>query len=168
MFFKKLISGLFIAFFLAVIALLLISSFNIPGVPLDARVVQSGSMEPAIRTGSVVFIVPSELYTEGDVITFRREESSLDAPVTHRIISVQVVGGEYLYRTKGDNNEIEDTNPVRESEVLGKVRFNIPFIGYALEAARTPWGFAVLIIVPALLIIFEEGKKIRRELKKDV
>ena len=166
LFLKKFISWLFTILFLAVIALLLISSFSIPGIPLDARVVQTGSMEPAIKTGSVVFIWPADVYTEGDVITFQRAESKLEAPITHRIISVSVTEGEYVFRTKGDANSAADAESVEESEVFGKVRANVPYLGYALEAARTPWGFAVLIIVPALLIVFEEVKKIWKELKR--
>lgn len=165
-FLKKFISGLFITLFVAVVALLLVSTFSIPGVPIDARVVQTGSMEPAIRTGSVVFIYPSELYAEEDVITFQREGSRLEVPITHRIVSVSVTEGEYVYRTKGDANDAADASPVYKDEVLGKVRLSVPYLGYALEAARTPWGFAILIIIPALLIMWEEAKKIFRELKK--
>lgn len=167
MFFKKFISGLFILLFLAVAALLLVSSFRIPGVPVDVRVVLTGSMEPAVKTGSVVFISPSEIYTEGDIITFQRKESRLETPITHRIISVSVIDGEYAYRTKGDANDAEDLNPVSADEVFGKVRLSIPFVGYVLSGVKTPWGFAIIIILPAILIILEEAKKIRREVKKD-
>ncbi len=166
LFLKKFISWLLITLFLAVIGLLLVSSFSIPGLPLDARVVQTGSMAPAIPTGSVVIIWPAELYKEGDVITFQRTESRLEAPITHRITSVSVMEGEYIYRTKGDANSGVDAEPVEASEVIGKVRADVPYIGYALQAARTPWGFAVLIIVPALLLIFEEAKKILREVRR--
>lgn len=165
-FLKKFISSLFAGIFIAVILLFLISSFSIPGIPLEARVVQTGSMEPTIKTGSLVFIYPSKIYTEGDIITFRREGSRLEAPITHRIISVTVTEGEYFYRTKGDANDGADASPVRDGEVIGKVLFDIPWVGYAIDAARTPWGFTVLIILPALFIMWEEGKKIWNELKR--
>jgi len=49
-------------------------------------VVQSGSMEPAIGTGSVVFVAerPAEKIGEGDVITFA--DSQTGPTTTHRVI----------------------------------------------------------------------------------
>jgi signal peptidase len=165
--FLKVLSNIAIGLFVLIVGLLLVSSFSIPGIPFDTRVVITGSMEPAIKTGSVVFIRPVELYAEGDIITFRRANSQIEEPITHRIVSVEAVEGEYLYTTKGDANDAEDTNPVLYDEVFGKVQFHVPWVGYALDVAKKPIGFTILIILPLLLIIFEEVKKIRRELKKD-
>lgn len=162
----KILSTGAIVLFVAVAGLLFISSVSIPGVMLDARVVLTGSMEPAIPTGSVVFTLPRSTYAEGDIVTFKRAESTLETPITHRIMRVEVFEGSTFYTTQGDANEHPDSEPVRESEVLGRVLFHIPFIGRLLELARTPWGFALLIIVPAILVIADEVRKILREVKK--
>lgn len=158
--------SLVIACVVAFAALLFLSLVSIPGINIDVRVVQTGSMEPAIKTGSIVVIQPQELYTEGDVITFRRADQRDDTPITHRIVSVRVESGEYIYTTKGDANEVQDLNEVRAAEVLGKVSFTVPYVGYLLTAARTPYGFTALIVLPALLIIVDEVKKILREVRK--
>lgn len=162
----KVLSTIAIVLFLAVGGLLLVSSFEVPGVNLDARVVQTGSMEPAIGTGSVVFISPETVYAVGDIITFDRRESGLEIPVTHRVIETRISEGRMVYVTKGDANESQDLNPVYEDEVLGKVAFHIPLIGYLLDVARTPFGFLLFIVIPALLVIFEEVRKIRKEMTK--
>lgn len=162
----KIISTIAVILFIAVAALLLLSTLSLPGINFRPLVVQSGSMEPAIKTGAVVFVSPSDVYKENDIITFQRVESALDAPVTHRITEVKVVDGEYLFTTKGDANNAEDMQEVKESEVLGKVRFNIPYLGWVLDFARKPLGFAVFIIFPAVLVIIDESRKIFRELKK--
>lgn len=164
---SKVLSGIVIVIFIIVAGTLLLSRFSIPGVDFLILSVQSGSMEPAIKTGSVVIVAPSELYTEEDIITFSRSKSSLNAPVTHRVVAVEVIGGEYVYTVKGDANEYADTEKVLKKEVLGKVMFSVPYLGWLIDTVKTPLGFTVLIIIPAVIIIGDEVKKIISEIKKD-
>lgn len=163
LFFNILLNLVVLAFLLVAI-LLLISSFRIPGFPLDARTVLTGSMEPAIPTGSVVFIYPQAEYFEGDIITFKRVESSLEIPITHRIVAASP--DEDKFTTKGDANDAADAKTVGKNEIYGKVIFHLPFVGYLLDVAKTPLGFAALIIIPALLVIFDEVRKILGVMRK--
>lgn len=146
--------------FVIVAGLLAISSFDIPGLPLDARAVLTGSMEPAIPTGSIVLIYPRADYKVGEIITFKRQESSLEVPITHRIVEVKETDGAIAYVTKGDDNDGADAKPVSKDEVYGKVFFHFPYLGKLLELAKTPVGFALLIVVPAVLVIVDEVLKI--------
>jgi signal peptidase len=125
----------------------------------EIRIVQSGSMEPELPTGSVVLIQPRDRYEVGDIITFGQETGS-SIPTTHRIIGDNIIGGELAYITKGDANDEEDIEPVIQSEVRGKVLFDIPYLGYLLDFARQPLGFALLIGVPAFMIVVEEVSSI--------
>ena len=54
---------------------------------------------------------------------------------------------------------------VQKKDVLGKVLLDVPFAGYAVEFAKKPIGFALIIIIPALVIISDEIIKIIKELK---
>lgn len=151
--------------------LLLISIFPITG-NYRVMVVLSGSMEPAIGTGSIVVVKPNKsveggppVYEVGDVVTFGKI-SKADTPVTHRIVEVKQMNGQNVYTTKGDANNAPDPKEITASEIAGKELFTIPYIGYAISAAKKPWGFAALIIIPALIIIFDEVKKIRNEMMK--
>ena len=147
--------------FLGIIALAIISTlFPIPG-NFQVLVVQSGSMEPDIPTGSVVIIKPTTEYGIGDVITFG-PVSRVKPPTTHRIVEAQ---GE-TYKTKGDANNNIDPQAVEKRHVLGKVLFDVPYLGYILDFARQPLGFALIIGVPAVLIIGDEIRKIFVETKK--
>jgi signal peptidase len=125
--------------------------------------VLSGSMEPAMKTGSVVIVSPAESYNKNDIISF---STGGDIPTTHRIVQKKVKDGELIYITAGDANPTEDTDEVRKEDVLGKVYFGIPYLGYIVEFVRTPLVFTILIGVPALIIIAEELKKIYKEIKK--
>ncbi|MDZ4785828.1 MAG: signal peptidase I [bacterium] len=148
-----------------ILALLLISTlFPIPG-NFQVKVVQSGSMEPAISTGAIVIIKPQENYEVEDVVTFGKDTKT-DVPTTHRIINVRAVEGTLLYTTKGDANEDPDARETPQKEIIGKVILDIPRIGYIIDFARKPLGFLLLIIFPAVIIVGDEVVKIFKELKK--
>ncbi len=126
--------------------------------------VLSGSMEPGIKTGSIVIVKPANEYKIGDVITFN--ESKGKAPITHRIYDIKIVDSEPLYITKGDANDTPDQIEIKKKDVVGKVLISVPFVGYAVDFARKPIGFALIIIIPAAVIIFDEIMKIYAEIKK--
>jgi len=108
-------------FFLAVAVMLAASMLPVPG---NYRVlsVLSGSMEPAIHTGSVVIVAPAADYKIGEVITFG-EISKTKTPTTHRISDMKIVDGKPVYITKGDANNAPDNKEVAFGEVKGKVLF---------------------------------------------
>ena len=121
----------------------------------EVKIVKSGSMEPAIKTGGIVIIGKSGGYKVGDVITFG-EDSKNSIPTTHRIVSMREANGAVFYETKGDANPKPDPQEIEKGSIIGKVVFTVPYAGYVLDFARQPLGFALLIAVPAgLLIIYE-------------
>ena len=160
---KKIISKIFVAFILAIVLFVVISILPIPG-NYKLLTVLSGSMEPAIKTGSVAIVKPADDYKTGDIITFG-EMTKTKTPTTHRIVDTEVVSGEVYYITKGDANKAEDSGKISESKVIGKVLFSVPYAGYAAAAAKKPIGFFLLVIIPCGIIIGEEINKIRKELK---
>lgn len=111
-------------------------------------VVMSGSMEPAIGTGSLAFIDTGDREVfKGDVISFR----SGDLMVTHRVIEITNDG----YRTKGDNNDTADIGIVKDSDVEGKILFSIPGAGFALKTAALPAGIAVALLYIFMKVIYK-------------
>lgn len=160
----KIIYYIFIAFIAAIVLLLLVSVFPITG-NIKFFIVQSGSMEPAIKMGGIVMVKPTDEYEIGDVISFG-EMTRTKAPITHRIYDIKVIEGESYYITKGDVNNAPDQREISKREVVGKVLFSIPYLGYAVDFAKKPLGFALIVIVPAGIIIFDETKKIYEEIKK--
>ncbi len=106
---------------------------------LKPVVVISGSMEPAIKTGSLAFIdKKSAEVKEGDVITFRKG----GVLVTHRIIEDTGTG----YVTKGDNNDDADYGVVEEEQIEGKILFSIPGLGFFLKTIVLPAGTASILL----------------------
>lgn len=154
----------FFIFIAAGVGFLLVS----PELPLpihtEVKIVKSGSMEPTIMTGAAVLIVERDSYGIGDVVTFKSESASI--PTTHRIIASETHDGTTVFVTKGDANEESDTAPLLPENIIGKVLVDVPYLGFIFDFARQPIGFALLIGIPALLIIIDEVEKIYRELRR--
>src|SRR3989338_2465154 len=144
--------------------LLLATLLPIPG-NLRVKIVKSGSMEPAIKTGGLVFIREASSYKMGDVITFGKDTKT-QITTTHRIIEESGEGASKTFTTMGDANDAPDPKEVGVGEIRGKVIFSLPYAGYILDFAKKPMGFLLLVGVPALIIIFEELIKIWKEIKK--
>jgi signal peptidase len=160
----NLIYYVLLAFVVMVAILLIFSAFPIAG-NYKIFVVQSGSMAPAIKMGSLVIVKPANDYKIGDVITFG-PYSRTKAPTTHRIYDIKVVNGQPVYITKGDANNAPDTREITKRDILGKVLFSIPYLGFAVAFAKKPLGFVLIVIVPAVIIIVDEIKNIYKEIKK--
>ncbi|WP_201717010.1 signal peptidase I SipW [Rossellomorea arthrocnemi] len=135
------------------------------------KTVLSGSMEPGIQTGSIIAVKPGgdmTRFKKGDVITFKQEENML---VTHRIAEVIKSGDHVMYKTKGDNNDAADLEPVLSENVVGEYTgFTIPYLGYFMNIMNSKNG-AFLFIIPGLLLLcysgFVIGKAISQiEIKK--
>src|SRR3989344_2765635 len=130
----KVLTYIFGAVITVVALLLIISSFPIPG-NYKIMIVQSGSMEPTIKTGSIVAVKPTDSYKIGDVITFG-PMSKTRIPTTHRVTDVRLQAGQPVYVTKGDANNDQDSREVPARDVIGKVYVDVPYLGYALAAAK--------------------------------
>lgn len=132
--------------------------------------VLSGSMSPAIPTGSIVLVGPVSNYSEGDIVTFKPEgDRDVTRPkntTTHRIVEIKDEGGAERFVTKGDANETADPESVDRGLIIGKVFFHLPLLGYAVNFARTQIGLIVLIIIPATIIIYSEMVSIKNEAKR--
>ncbi len=117
------------------------------------KTVLSGSMEPDIQTGSIIAVKPGgdmTRFQEGDVITYMEEDQKL---VTHRITEVIHSGDNVMYRTKGDNNDAVDAEPVLSENVVAEYKgFTIPYIGYIINFAQSQNG-AFLLLIPGFLLL---------------
>lgn len=143
---------------LTVIGLFIILALNILTTKSDklfeiigyrSYTILSGSMEPEFYPGDIV-ITQHKIKTDiklGDVVTFRDDEGVI---ITHRIID-EVDGG---YITQGDNNNVKDKGVLKEDDIIGKVKFSIPKIGYLINFLSKPIIIAVEMILLAVFIFF--------------
>jgi signal peptidase len=128
--------------------------------------VQSGSMEPNIHTGSLIFVKPEKDYSTGDIVT--RKTTDPKVTITHRISSKEEKNGKTIFHTKGDANNGEDMENVAEGDIIGKEIFKIPYLGYPVGYAKTSQGLILLIVIPAVIIIYDEMQKIKKEIERKI
>ena len=152
--------------------LLLVALVLLAGVVLGPRVmgyqemaVLSGSMEPNIHVGSVVFVdddIDPATLEAGDVVTYYMNE---DTFVTHRVQSIDTASRTLV--TKGDNNNSDD-GEISFSQVFGKAAFWLPYLGFLTIYMKTPIGIMAITVAIVLIILLnflpmilsaDDGKK---------
>ena len=114
-------------------------------------IVLSGSMEPGIMTGDMVFVKNTDTgnLQKGDVIAYKSGE----AVITHRIIDVTTENGEVRYITQGDANNSPDQTSVKPSEVEGIYKGRIAGAGKAAMFMQTTSGMIIFVVCPLILFI---------------
>ncbi len=149
-------SGAFLIYFIMQVVL----NTNAPMV-----VVVSGSMEPNLHKGDLLFlrgVNPETIKNgtiegkEGDIIVFDASDLWFHAPadpIVHRVIDKKYDNG-WLFLTKGDANPSPDTAWVPETFIFGVVVGRIPYIGW-VKIILTDSGLLIplLVIVSILLVI---------------
>ena len=119
-----------------------------------AAVVLSGSMEPEISQGDLIFVKETLDYIENDIVVYQ-DGNML---VVHRIIQIN----EDEIITKGDANNVMD-KPIQKTAIKGEVVAWIPYVGEVVNWIKTPIG---TILIATIAIALVEIPR-RREKKKD-
>jgi len=133
-----------------------------PRAGFEALAIPTGSMHPAMPAGSLALVrqVPVSSLHVGDIITYV-DPLNIHKTITHRIVETYTIAPHVPgFVTKGDANTATDL-PIPGGSVQGKVIWHIPYAGRALSWTRSWTGIAVLVYLPALLIIIEEIKRLR-------
>ncbi|MRZ81797.1 signal peptidase I [Paeniclostridium sordellii] len=111
--------------------------------------VLSGSMEPEFYPGDMVVTKHKDKanINVNDIVTYRDNEGVI---ITHRIIEETDEG----YITKGDNNNVKDAGILKEENIIGKVKFSIPKIGYLMNFLSDSKVVAIEMVLLAIFIFF--------------
>lgn len=120
-------------------------------IGLKTYSVISPSMKPAYNVGDLVYVknVEPETIEIGDAITFVLDEKLTVA--THRVIGIDLETSHFT--TKGDANDTPDANPVHFKNLVGKVVFKLPLLGYVADWVQNPPGTYIAVTVGAVLLI---------------
>lgn len=107
----------------------LIIWFSLGLFSVHPTMVASSSMRPFMDVGDVAIVekAPADLVKQGDIIQFRGK----DVTVMHRVVDIQKRGDSMFFTTKGDANNAPDLAPVVPEQVIGRVIYKIPKIGWA-------------------------------------
>jgi signal peptidase I len=119
------------------------------------RTVVTGSMRPALEPGDVVLISPiSERVEVGDVVAFP-DPTQLNRDILHRVAAITESGA---LVTKGDANDILDPWQIDSTQVIGTQTLALPKLGFLVAAVSSKPGIILVLVLPALLILVNEGR----------
>lgn len=103
--------------------------------PYKPVAVMSNSMVPEFKRGYVVIVKKVEdkdikNLKVGDILEYRLDKNA----IIHRIIAIEKdEKGEYLFTLKGDNNDVPDLKKVEKSQVIGVIKFEIPYVRISIS-----------------------------------
>ncbi|MAH07896.1 hypothetical protein CMI38_06635 [Candidatus Pacearchaeota archaeon] len=108
---------------------------------IDKGVFRGFSLSNGFNKGDIVVVYGRFVPKLGDVIIFKPNKESLaPRPIVHRIISIKEVDEGFVMGTKGDHNAdqlTKDNNGLRtdetsigEDQIIGKVVFRVPYLGW--------------------------------------
>lgn len=114
-----------------ILILLLLLGFMLGWFKYYPLTIMSNSMNNSIMRGDMVIVKKiknSDLedITTGQVIAYNLNGST----IVHRVIKVEKINGEFVYTTKGDNNDLPDRKKVMSNQVLGVINFKVSYIGF--------------------------------------
>ena len=120
-----------------------------------SAVVISGSMEDTIPIYALVVIQEKQEYHIDDIVVFQGNTHC----VTHRIVDMQTdESGQVWVTTQGDFNNAPD-DPIPYEQLIAKVLFWIPWVGYVQQFLQKPAGFLVLTLVAGVLLMLPDWLK---------
>ena len=102
---------------------------------IQRYLVVSGSMEPNLYAGDIVFVntnIDFEDVEIGDVIIFKHRGMN----IIHRVIETTTINEKTYFKTKGDANKFDDGFVVSTENFSGKALFHIDKIGYAVDFGK--------------------------------
>lgn len=150
--------------FLLIMFLVFLSYFNNP-LQLRLYGVVSQSMRPTLKKGDLILVKRQNNYKSGDIITFSNPKGIKKSDtVTHRIVGIANEKGHIIYKTRGDANNGPDDWKVGESSIVGIIVYSLPLLGYIISVSKTPYGFVLLILLPAFILLYSEIQNIKKEL----
>lgn len=109
------------------------------------EIVKTGSMEPTIPVHSVVMIKKQDNYSMNEIINFIYKDQSY----THRIVEV----GDGIYKTKGDANNVVDTETVNKEAIVGEVVYHSAALGNVLMYIRSVPIVLYCVIVGSVFLL---------------
>jgi len=126
----------------------------------------STSMQPTLNVGDYLIVQgvedDSEIYADremGDIIVFRKPTDP-DEFIVHRVIEKTWNEQEerFNFKTKGDNNRSSDPWSITVDDIIGKVVWKIPLLGYIKIFLGTQIGMVMVVILFLILILLEGWK----------
>jgi signal peptidase I len=118
--------------------------------------VYGDSMKPAMENGALAILKKDAVYNDRDIVAYHYSEMGLSKVVIHRIMGKAADGNFVL---KGDNNRSNDPETVRPDQIIGKLFFHIPYVGYLPLVMKQPLVLVLTMMALAFFAMVEKNRK---------
>ncbi|AQM59011.1 signal peptidase I [Clostridium baratii] len=155
---KNIISYIVIAIVFIFMVISILSNLGLLGYKFYD--VLTGSMSPTINPGSLIIVkeIDNSEVKAGDIITFKGTSTS--NLTTHRVVEVIEKDNNIKFQTKGDANDVLDPMLVDGNLLVGKVVFNVPYMGKVMSFINQYRVIIVILIIAYLCFgTFYKGAK---------
>lgn len=156
---------------LVLVVLLAIQRFSNNGSFFGYRIytVASDSMIPIYTIGDTLLIEDTEVdkIEIGDALTYQGESGSMKGKIiTHQVVDIEIVDGQYQFHTKGTANDIEDPI-VYEDQVFGKVVHKFGVLSILGKITTNMSSLLMFITFPIAILIAIEIIKVYKSKDDD-
>lgn len=132
----KIISNILLTLLIIILSIYVILRFT---NKMGIYKVMTGSMETGIHKGDYIFIIKTNNYKKGDIVTYEKDNYY----ITHRIVKIE--GNNII--TKGDANNTEDEK-ISKDNIIGKYLFKNDTINYIID-----YKFVIITTIIILYIV---------------
>ena len=138
--------------------------FVLPNAGVEMKYILTASMTPTLQVGDAVGVAKIDIteITKGDIIAFRLK----DVVVIHRVADVQGFLEDPVILTRGDALNHIDPWQIKRGDLVGKIIFRIPLIGYSAKIFKDKVGLflgMIFLILLASLVIVDILKEDRKK-----
>ena len=164
----KIILWILVIFIVSMIVLQRVSNNKITLASYSIYTVVTESMLPKYKVGDMLLAkkVDTNTLKVGDDIVYLGKESTFDGKiVTHQIIEIDESTGIKKIHTKGLNNIAED-RIITEDQIYGKVITKLTILSFLSKIISNQYGLYFIIIVPAVILIFQVFIDVKNSRKK--
>lgn len=139
---------------ISILTIIILLSVGLYILNYRAMVVVSGSMEPVIKTGSLMYykkISEEDVYEKISVDTIITYKSSDKVTVTHQVVFVDEENDTIITQSIISGSTTD--NPIKANQVLGIYAFSIPLLGFVINFFKNPFVLIGIIIIIVLILL---------------
>jgi len=149
--------------YLAILAILPVLFYFWPsslGGSADFISVYGQSMVPTMENGELAVLKQDTSYKISDIIAYHFSELGVNKVIIHRIIAERP---DHSFVLKGDNNKSVDPEAVKPNQIIGKLFFHIPYVGYLPLLMKQPLVLIITMMGLALFAMLEKNAKNKKK-----
>lgn len=153
----KIILWILVILIVSVILVQRVSNNKLTVANYSIYTVVTESMVPKYKVFDMVLakkVDVNSLVVGDDVVYMGKEGSFNGKIVTHQIIGIDNNNGSLEFHTKGIANIIEDP-VVSSDQIYGKVLTKLGIMSFLSKIVSNQYGFYFIIIVPAVILVFQ-------------